>query len=175
MLLVYGLDQEKLNFIQDLAQKYSFTVKEVQDQDTLYTAGHLAQIPDADPRKFVKEDYPEGMEFLLFCQIDREALYGFLQEAHEKGYQFPHKAVLTETTKAWPFSYLLGHIAQEHQVMQAYNRLGKKIKQCQDLQDPSLDPLISQAKSLAQLGDDLTLDHILDLEKEADQALKNSK
>ena len=111
------------------------------------------------------------MEFLLFCQIDREALYGFLQDAQERGYQFPHKAVLTETTKAWPFSYLLGHIAQEHQVMQAYNRLGKKIKQCQDLQDPSLDPLIRRSKALAQLGDDLTLDHILDLEKQIDQLL----
>ena len=175
MLLVYGLDQEKLNVIKDLAEKYSFQVKEVQDQDTLYTAGYLAQIPGADQRKFVKEDYPEGMEFLLFCQIDREALYGFLQDAQERGYQFPHKAVLTETTKAWPFSYLLGHIAQEHQVMQAYNRLGRKVKQCQDLDDPLAQDLVTQAKALAKLGDDLTLDHILDLEKQVDQVLEGKE
>lgn len=59
--------------------------------------------------------------------------------------------------------------------MQAYNRLDRKVKQCQDLDDPLAQDLVSQAKSLAKLGDDLTLDHILDLERQVNQLLEGKE
>lgn len=168
MLLVYGITNEKLAFIKDLAGSFQIPIRVVSEEETLYTAGCLAGLEDADQRKFVKEDFPEDIEFLLFCQLDRKTLYNFIDQAKENGYVFPHKAILTETTKNWPFSYLLGHIAQEHKLSQAYQRLGKKIKNLNQKNQG----LIQEAKDLAKMGEDLTLDHIFQVEEKVDQALK---
>lgn len=173
MLLVYGLKEEKLALLKELSEKYGFSLKSVKDEDTFYTVANLAGLEGADKRKFLREDYPKDMEFLLFCQIDRQDLYGFLQDLDQAGYQFPHKAVMTETNQSWPFSYLLSHIAEEHTLMQAYQRLGKKVKDSSHLKAPEIEQIIKKAKSLSSLGEDLTVNHVLALEKELNQALAN--
>lgn len=173
MILTYGLSPQVFQQLEDLAKNYEEELKAISPEEALYTAGHLAGLKDADHRKFHKEDYPENMEFLLFCQTSRDSLYGFLKEAAKAGLNFPHKAMLTETTKNWPFSYLLGHIAQEHQMVQAYNQLGQKLKPYLNIEDKDLQNLIQEIKDLPKASEDLDLADVKAMEEKFDQLIKD--
>lgn len=129
---------------------------------------------------FSKENLPERplpeMEFLLFCHLEREELYELLSALKKEGYAYPFKAVLTDTTITWPFSYLLEHIVAEHETVTAYRRLGATVKiaenKYKESQSETLKKLISEARDLPKLGEELTPLIIDDVHRRLKEALK---
>ncbi len=158
-ILTYHLSPEALSALTEIAGA-DFILRHVDDTEIHLALAELLGQTVEHP--VIQEGLPEPEgDFLLFAYTERDALYRVLAEMKEKGFTFPHKAVLTETTARWRFCDLMGHIAEEHKMVQAYKRLGALVKSAQaylaENEDETLEELILEAKDLPnRYGEDLT-------------------
>ncbi|MDO5712843.1 MAG: DUF3783 domain-containing protein [Tissierellia bacterium] len=154
-IIYYGLKNEEEEVLKNLGENWEFISPN--QEDLHQKVGYIAGLDGYQKEDLENVTYPENSQLILFVNPNKEELYHLLQMAKEEGYIFPHKAIMTETTKDWQFSYLLGHILEEHRMVQAYRKLGVLVKQAQSfLPHEAIEREIQKAKDLPKLGEDLT-------------------
>lgn len=126
-ILIYGIKGERLDTLQRIAFAHGFGIRQIEEHEIDLKVSQLldGQV-NPKPEDFVFEDkLGEDFEYMLFVNIHDEILYNFLEEIKKDGVYIPHKAVLTETNKNWPLSFLMEENKEEHKVMTLYGQLRK--------------------------------------------------
>lgn len=129
-LLYYGFNEERREKVVNVAEKFGIKTKEVKKEDLEQKVAVLFNLEGYEREDVDYIDIPK-VEMLLFGDLDRNILQSYLMALKEKEVIVPYKAVITETSKDWKFSYLLEHIKDEHEVVQLFNELGKLTKKAQ--------------------------------------------
>ncbi|RVU54695.1 DUF3783 domain-containing protein [Anaerosphaera multitolerans] len=149
-LLIYGFekDGEKYKLLKEIAKTYNIESVDVEVEDIGQKVGTLMELPNYK-REVAKVDETPDMEFILFSDFEREVLMDYLKDLKLRGLSVPYKSVITETTKDWPFNYLLDHIKEEHLIMNRYTELGKLVKRAQEMLKEKPDEEIQSAIDFA--------------------------
>lgn len=89
----------------------AFHVSEGQLGETVgrLVSANAACAPEAPPPERVPQT-----EFMLLCALGDRQLDRLLAELRRAGVSIPHKAVLTEQNRSWPFYRLIEEVAREH-------------------------------------------------------------
>lgn len=147
-LLYYGFNEERREKVVNVAEKFGIKTKEVKREDLEQKVAVLFNLEGYEREDLDYVEVPET-EMLLFGEFDRTILQSYLMELKEKDVIVPHKAVITETSKDWKFSYLVEHIQEEHKVVQMFNELGKLTKIAQKKLDTVKDVELIEAVDYA--------------------------
>lgn len=177
LLIVYGLSKDQQNALEEIT-KGTIDILEPTPDVIHQRVGYLAGLSGYEREELPAKNFPKDIDFLLFCFTPQKNLYEVLTGLNERGYTFPYKAALTETTKDWQFSFLLEHIVEEHKLVQAYNHLGVLVKKAEEyiVEHPNveIEKNIQQAKALPKIyGEELTIEIIQDLYKILEQQLND--
>ena len=125
-----------------LGEKLRLRGKACTEEELSHPLELLLEIEDSYGYSDLPEDWRKHAEALscpeepiiLFNLESDEQLNAFLltlreaQNRHELR-AFPHKAVLTENNRKWPFAYLAQQLESEHHMMQQALKLQKAIEQ----------------------------------------------
>ena len=173
-ILYYGLEKEEETLLHSLGGDWTLVAPN--EEDIQEKVGYLVGLDGFTREDLPEIPLPESPKILLFVNPNRDHLYQLLAKAKEKGYLFPYKAVMTDTTKNWQFSYLLNHIQEEHNMVQAYRKLGALVKiareKCKEHPLDSLEKEIQRAKDLPKLGEDLTTEIVEECYTKIESLLK---
>lgn len=127
LLFIYGIKNDRLEIIERVAFAHGFGVREIGEEQLDWKVSDILD-GQGEPDDGVRSSnitFDDDFEYMLFVNIHDELLYNFLEEIKKEGVYVPHKAVLTETNKNWPLSYLMNENKEEHKVMSLYSQLRK--------------------------------------------------
>lgn len=133
LLFNLGEDTSKGGKLREILNDLGIEVVSIEMAQINEKVGYLAGLNGYetvnDP--YTGQDY--ATEFVLMSNLSETQLDHFLKSMGDAGIQIDHKAVVTETTKEWPFKQLLGEIAEEHDVFQALLALDEMIDKAEKL------------------------------------------
>lgn len=152
IILLYGIKNDRLEVIKRVAFAHGFEIREVKEDQLNCRVSNLIEDSKCSSDEFKVKDFSfdEDFEYMLFVNIHDELLYNFLSEIKKEGVYIPHKAVLTETNKKWPLSYLMNENKEEHKVMSLYGQLRKAISVADGLLEKTKDTQLKEVLDRAQ-------------------------
>ncbi len=133
IILIYGVEGERLEILQKEAKKKNFRIIEVSHEHTFCKVEDL--IFEDYSHCLVEEASPIDIEFLLFVNIIKDDLYGFIRILKDNGLYFPNKAILTPTSKEWKLRRLLAENKEEHVVMTMFSNLRRAMRKATTIKE----------------------------------------
>ncbi len=128
--LVYlGESKQYKNELISLFNDYQFDYTFLDDQDMGSTIASLFNKENETTNQ--NEMFP--FNFILFRNIEHEAILIFYKDCASRNFAFSHKAVLTEHNKDWKLHDLLVEIANEHEFFQMYGKLHQLLKEANEM------------------------------------------
>ncbi|WBW50089.1 DUF3783 domain-containing protein [Peptoniphilus equinus] len=155
----YGFSPEREAVLQAIAASFDIDAMAIDDEDTNQKVGYIFGMEGFERTEGDGEAH--SAEFVIFSSFDRNEMGQFLMALKEEGIVIPFKCVLTETNAAWTLSYLMAHVADEHETVLMYNDLSKLIKQAQGALDQNYDEALYHA-----IGYALSIRELTDLDKD---------
>lgn len=136
IIIIYGIDDNKLSEIKKVNKKYNYSIIKVKDNETYCTVEDI--IFSNTEKCYIEDTEPIDIEFLLFVNIINEGLYDFIADLKTIGLYFPNKAILTPTNLKWKLRRLLAENKEEHVVMTMFTNLKRAMIKAQQIVDNNL-------------------------------------
>lgn len=128
LILVYGAswDDRRLIFMKEGGAYLNYTLRLVSAEEINKTIGELVASPEPDVITLA----PDAPSLLLFHGMDETVMRQLLGALRDNAMRFDLKAVVTKTNRVWPLAALLGELADEHALMQAWHALASVTQRC---------------------------------------------
>ena len=145
-ILLYGLDIEKTKIVEKVAREFEIEINKITKNELDKKVGELFEM-DLSKSEVEKDKGKEKL--MVFSDFDRNILRDFLISLRNEGVTVDNKCVFTKTNSNWTFSYLMGHIADEHRMMMKFKELGGLVKialdRLKNTEDDELMSLVERA------------------------------
>ena len=116
LVLVYGMDAERLTRLEALLQGEQIPLKVLLDADLCQKTGLLCGLPGyLSGKQEPQEPFPH--EAMLLCGFGDRALDRLLLLLRQNDLRVARKAALTAVNRDWPLRQLLEEIDREHEMM----------------------------------------------------------
>lgn len=156
-ILLYGIKTEdRLKELIDAGEKFGAEALVVgnEDLDTI-----VSDLLEDNNKELIDEDLVFDTEYMMMVNFG-EDLDDYLNYLKEEEKSVPLISMLTETSKNWTLGYLIEHILEERQIVQAYRASKGLISYCKSITknnpDPEIDGLIGEME--IQLDDPKQMD-----------------
>ena len=121
IILVYGAEEDdrRVVFMKEGESYLNYQLRLVDKDETSKT---IEQLVNSTPDRQVTAD-PDAPGLLLFAGMDDQVMRQLLGALRDNQVRFDLKAIVTETNRSWTLDALLSELKEEHQLMQAWQRL----------------------------------------------------